>query len=423
MRGWTFPETGSTGPCGARACKAGDLRTRFLEEQRRLEEPADSLKPEEASGSPDEPLRKDLQISPQPPVFEPARGFPEAPAPGTPPTPAEGKPEVAVRAVPAPVPKSAGAPRIDRKEPVGHGKEGWLFRGINLLLAAFIVWLGVRFVITLYDARQQPTVDSTLLSASDSAAEAYETVERNRPLSDYRVIQDRNLFGSASNPAPDAAPEAADIKAVGLAGNEVGLSLIGTAVTKDRRQNYAVVEITKTRSQEICREKDTVANVLIKRIFRNNVIILTARGEQRLSVDEKPASGSAESLVQPAAAGMNIPEVPRIDAENKGIRFEISRNEIARTLPDLHKMLEESNSSANMPKGKPDGFSLGRLRSHDAFFRIGLRTGDVIKSVDGEAVDSPEDAELLIDRLAEGGDFSILVERRGQLQSLNLSVK
>jgi type II secretory pathway component PulC len=58
----------------------------------------------------------------------------------------------------------------------------------------------------------------------------------------------------------------------------------------------------------------------------------------------------------------------------------------------------------------------------DVLYRIGLRTGDVIKSVDGAAVESLDDVEVLLDRLAEGGEFPILVERRGQLQSLNLSV-
>ncbi|MBI5580560.1 MAG: PDZ domain-containing protein [Deltaproteobacteria bacterium] len=80
-------------------------------------------------------------------------------------------------------------------------------------------------------------------------------------------------------------------------------------------------------------------------------------------------------------------------------------------------MLEESNSSSNTPDGKPDGFSIGRLKARDGFFRLGLHTGDVIKSVDGEAVNSLDDAEHLIDRLAEGGDFSILVERSGPLKA------
>jgi type II secretory pathway component PulC len=252
--------------------------------------------------------------------------------------------------------------------------------------------------------------------------EAVETAEPNRPLGDYRVILNRNLFGSASHPGSDGAREATEIEAIGLAGNEVGLKLIGTAVTKDRRQNYAVLEVTKTRSQEICREKDTVANVLIKRILRNNVIILTASGEKRLSVDEKLAAGSPASLVQPAAAGMNVPGAPQVGAENEEITYEIPRNAIAQALPGTLQKLEVMNSSEGMPGGKTDGFTVGRVRAADGLYLIGLRTGDVIKSVDGEAVTNLEDTERVLQRMAQGGDFYILVERQGKLQPLNLSI-
>ena len=403
----------------ARGLQTRSLRRRFLEERHKLGRPAESRKPQVAPAPPQEPLHEKLQEPAGPPVAEPALEY--HPAAGV---AAEGtKPEIPAGSIPAYVQAPAGRSRIRQIEKTASGNEKWFFRGANLLLSVLIVFLGIRIGVRLYDERQGRGSDKTPLSTLGSTAVASDTVEPIRSLSDYRVILDRNLFGSASNPEPDAAREAVEVKAVGLAGKEVGLKLIGTAVAKDRRLNYAVLEVAKNNRQEICREKDTVANVVIKRIFRNNVIILTAEGEKRLSVDEKLGVGTAASAVQPAAAAMSFSEVPRVDAEKTGARFEISRNEIAQSLPGLRQMLEESNSSENIAEGKPDGFALGRLRARDPFFRIGLRTGDVIKSVDGEAVDGPEDAELLVDRLAEGGDFSILVERRGQVESLNLSIK
>ena len=406
-----------------RSLQNRELRVRFLEKQSRLGQRANSREPKDAPLAPDEPFREQLQEPLGPLVTEPAFEYPAPLAPEILPTPAEEKREAPVVVVPAFIAKPAARPRVDQLEKSPPGKEKWLFHGINLLLVAFLVFLGIRIGGRLYDERQEPSVAATPLSALDPNTEAAATAEPNRPLSDYRVILDRNLFGSANTPASNSAREAAEIEAIGLAGNEVGLKLIGTAVGKDRRMNYAVLEVTKTRSQEILREKDMVGNVLIKRIFRNNVIILTASGEKRLSVDEKLAAGTAASPVQPSAVAMSFSGVPQVNPETKEMTHEISRSEITQSLPSLRQMLEESNSSANIREGKNDGFTIGRLRSRDAFFRIGLRTGDVIKSVDGEAVDNMDDAELLIDKLAEGGDFSILVERRGQLESLNLSIK
>jgi type II secretory pathway component PulC len=397
-----------------------ELRVRFLKEQTRLEKPAGSRKPSKPPELTSEPLREQLQVSPGPPVPEPALGYPATPAP----TLEEKKPEVPSGILPAHMAAPVGAPRINKIEKANSGKEKWLFRGINLLLAAFMVFLLIRIGVGLYDdERQEPAAAATPPSASNPPVEDGEPVEANRPMSEYRVILNRNLFGSASNPGSDGAREAAEIKAIALAGNEVGLKLIGTAVTRDRRQNYAVLEVTKTSSQEICREKDVVANVLIKRILRNNVIILTASGEQRLAVDEKLTAGTSASLVQPAAAGVNFPGAPQADGENPELTYEIPRSEIARALPGIRERLDELNISAEIPVSKPDGFTLGRVVASDVLFRIGIRTGDVIKSVDGEAVDGPEDAERFLQRMIRGGDFSILVERRGQLQPLNLSIK
>jgi len=182
------------------------------------------------------------------------------------------------------------------------------------------------------------------------------------------------------------------------------LKLIGTVVTKDRQLNYAVIEMVRDGKLAIFRENDRTESVLIKQILRNNVIIVTSSGEQRLTI-----------------TGLSLLQASPADVEDKGVILEIPRNEIAEYLPGIGQMLKETNSAPNISGGDPDGFSVGRLRAHDLLFRIGLRTGDVIKEVNGEVIDSPEDVESLAQRMARGGEFSVLIKRRGQVQQLNLS--
>jgi type II secretory pathway component PulC len=399
-----------------------ELRFSFREELRRLEEPTDSSEPKGAYEPPDEPLTEQPEQSPEPPVFEASQESPAAPVPETPPTPAKEKPETPVSAVPAHIPVPASAPRIDQIEQTAHGRERWLFRGINLLLAAFIVWLGVHIGTTLYDARREPIAAAAPPSAPDSTAGTGENLSPVRPLSDYHAIVDRNLFGSPTAPVSDAWREAADIKAITLAGNEVGLKLIGTTVAKDRRLNYAVVEVAKTRSQEIHRENDVVGNVRIKRIVRNNVIVITGSGEQRLTVDEKvsPTGGSAQEQLE--ETGGNFWEVRRSVGENAEVTSEIARTEIFLALLEIRQMLQESDSSLNASEGKPVGVPVGKLGSQDALLRMGLRKGDVIKGIGAKEIGGSEDAELFIERLAQGGDFPILIERDGKAQTMKVSL-
>ena len=397
-----------------RGLQTRELRARFLGEQNRLKELADSRQPREAPAP-----------APSPDVREQPIG---------PPGPSVSIPEIEY--APPLVTVSAAATRSARSTPVAsfaaargearksHPETGkWLFRGVNLLLASILVYLGIRNGSMLYHEWQAPPPAVMFSPAPALASTAVETAEADSPLSDYRVIADRGLFGVASRPASGAEREAAALEKIGIAGNDVGLRLLGTTVSTNRMLNHAVVEVAKTRSQEIVSEGDRVAAVVIKRIMRNNVIIQTVGGDKRLTLDEKPVSVISTPQVQPAAVGVNVPTASRVDGGEGEITVEILSSEITQSLPEIRQRLEGPNRSTNRPAGRPDGFYLSRVVAADALYRLGLRTGDVIKSVDGETVDSLDDAEVLTTRLAEGGEFSILIERQGKPQSLNLSIK
>lgn len=398
----------------ARGLQTRALRARFLSEQNRLKELADGRQPR---GAPAPALSLDVR---EQPIGPPG---PAVSIPGIEYAP----PPVTISAAATPGVRStrvasfAAARGEARKSDPGTGK--WLFRGVNLLLATLLVYLGVRSGSLLYHEWQAPPPVSAFLPAPALAPTAIEPAETDSPLSDYRVIADRGLFGAAGRSAAGAEREASALQKIGIAGNDVGLRLLGTTISSNRLLNHAVVEITKDRSQEIVSEGDRVAAVVIKRIVRNNVIIQTAGGEKRLTLDEKPVSVTPAAQAQPAAFGVHAPAASPVQEEEGQIAVEISSSAISQALPEIMQRLEGPNRSTNRPAGRPDGFYLSRVVAADALYRLGLRTGDVIKSVDGETVDSLDDAEVLTSRLAEGGEFSILIERQGRPQRLRLSIK
>ena len=102
------------------------------------------------------------------------------------------------------------------------------------------------------------------------------------------MVWDRNLF-AVSRPAEQAARrEKIAVDKIALAGTDVGLKLIGTAVANDPKLNYAIIDVASTRDQGIFREKDRVGKAVIKVILRNNVIIETEDGRRmRLTIDEE----------------------------------------------------------------------------------------------------------------------------------------
>ena len=60
---------------------------------------------------------------------------------------------------------------------------------------------------------------------------------------------------------------------------------------------------------------------------------------------------------------------------------------------EAQKVIEQTIASPHLNDGRPEGFYLGRLRAADILYRIGLRTGDVVKGVDGMVFEGPQDAD------------------------------
>ena len=73
--------------------------------------------------------------------------------------------------------------------------------------------------------------------------------------------------------------------------------------------------------------------------------------------------------------------------------------------------------------GRPNGFRLNGLSSDSIFSAIGIRNGDVIHSVNGQVVDSPQRAMELYRSLMTSSRVEMTVERRGQQETLTYQIQ
>ena len=52
-----------------------------------------------------------------------------------------------------------------------------------------------------------------------------------------------------------------------------------------------------------------------------------------------------------------------------------------------------------------------------------LRNGDIITGVNGNTIDSVEDAVKVVEQLSSGSDIQLQIKRRGREQSLDYSIE
>jgi type II secretory pathway component PulC len=319
----------------------------------------------------------------------------------------------------------------------------WTFRSLNACLAAIAVLLAVQIWDNLRESQR-----AALPEAAIAAVGAERVVNSPSPrtrLTDYQAVWNRNLFDS--HPIPAAAP-VPDLEKIKLAGKELGLKLIGTAIASDANQSYAILESAKTRSQDIYRINGSVGGVRVKRILRNNVVIAAADGsELRLTIDAKDFADSpavAQALApmpMPASAqpGESAPApapdwMAGVDTLPGRSPSEVGRGALNPGINDLKAPVNspivqpaeaypsmDGLTVAPYPKnGGTEGLYVGAIVPGTVLVRYGVSAGDVVKGADGEDITSPEDAADFFRRVAQGENLSITVQRRGRLQTLTL---
>jgi type II secretion system protein C len=351
-----------------------------------------------------------------------------------PPEVPEEKPEpkaAAVEALPpapaAALPAAPSLPKVEKRGEWTPGREKWIFRAVNTALLCLVVYFGWMIASKLLDA-QRLEADSGRIASGQPMDNADIDPARAavRPLDDYQVVWDRNLFG-VSKPALDTSGrEKMAVTKIAVAGKDVGLKLIGTVVASNPKLNYAVIDVNATREQGIFRERERVGKAVISRIFRNNVIIETDGGQRR-----RLTVGEEEVLKKPQAAQASLPSYPEspapaaqsADVREGTINIQVPRDVIESSMSNIPALMEEVSISPHLRDGNPDGFTVRSVGRRNILSRLGLRAGDVIKSIDDTELAGPEEAEMFFRRLAEGGDISILVERHGRPRRLNLNIK
>lgn len=304
-------------------------------------------------------------------------------------------------------------------------RSAWVLTLFNMLLLALLTYLGFHTAQTLPRAgagRQEA------VAAAASTAGVTHAPKTTEPLLDsYRIIWERNRFNASKGEAPAPKMEIAAEK-IALAETDLGLKLVGTVVSDDVRLRRAFIENSRTHEQKALREGDTVGEVRIIKILRNKVVVATPEGDRLLTLGIPetgrrlpafaPPRQAAGSAPVPQAAESGEPEVGIIEARLKRAQVESGLSE------NDHLMKQVRIFPYTDAQGEQlGGFRISYIMAGNILLEMGLRSGDVIIGVNGEAVAGPDDAEGFLEKLAQGGDITVQAIRRGRPVQLKIEIE
>ncbi|MBL6979160.1 MAG: hypothetical protein ISR61_09430 [Desulfobacteraceae bacterium] len=231
-----------------------------------------------------------------------------------------------------------------------------------------------------------------------------------QPLNSFDVIVDRNLFGSSDEATSDVEPmdmETEEIEA--LEPTSLKISLLGT-VTGSEENARAVIEETGRKTQGLYRVGDSVQNAVVKKILWGKVVLRVGDKDEILSMEvpESKKGGRTSSSVKPVHSGDTLT---------------LSRSDIQDSLKNINKLLTQARIRPHLKDGKPDGFALSYIKANSFFTKLGLRRGDIVKSINGKQINTPEDAFSFYQALESGAPLSMEISRGGKPKTINYRFK
>jgi len=281
---------------------------------------------------------------------------------------------------------------------------------INVLLLTGAAYLGVSSFYQVVGARFEvigPTIE-------DSEKETAPTRESVNPLSEYKAIEERNLFRLAGK-QEETGPVKVDIEA--LQETRLQLKLWGT-VTGNGQNAYAVIEDIKQRVQQLYHVEDAILNAIVKEIHREKVILEVDGAFEVLQMEE----------IRGTAGRSNVARLKR-DRKPEGSKtlgsksISLKRERIDEAVNDLGNLMKQVRIRPHYKDGQSDGLTLSGIRSNSIFSEMGFRNGDVIVGVDGKDIESVDDALSLYENLQSAENVQVQLRRRGRLQTIDYSVK
>ncbi len=200
--------------------------------------------------------------------------------------------------------------------------------------------------------------------------------------------------------------------------------LIGTAVSSDPADNFAVIEDIQSRHQWIYREGDLVGTTLIKKILPNQIIVDNGSGEEVVQLQR--------SLTGQAAGGMGIglseaALKPRQNPTQKGgprDRYYLINGDIfAAAFADPEQLLDRVDMQPGKGLGQQKGVRLGDFAPESLFAAFGLRKGDLLLAVNGQEIAAPGEAVAMLQSMFDSGEGELRVRRRARTYRFHLQTE
>lgn len=301
----------------------------------------------------------------------------------------------------------------------GAGGDRPPFEGIYIYFLTFLIGY------ILADLSLLKMRGSMLPTKAPPASGSQPYQERIASRTDYDNITQRNVFNADGviPPALSATGEEQqtndDSSPAVL--SQLPLKLEGTIVHLNPNRSVASIMIqAKNETQAFMIEDEIEGLARITKIERRRVTFRNLNNN-RMEYIEIPKDSAIIFGKKQESGGTES------DISKQGeYEFAIRRDDLNKYTSDLSSILNQARMVPNIipgSGGRIDGFRFVNIQAGSIYEKLGFKMGDVIKEVNGEAVNSPTKAMELYNALRTEARIRLTVERDGRVENFSYDVK
>ncbi len=237
--------------------------------------------------------------------------------------------------------------------------------------------------------------------------------ESVKPTNHYALFHTRDIFNSAK---PVEAAPAAPVAVV----TPLKLKLWGVALHQSGH-SYSIIEDLGARKQGVYGiDAEVPGGATVKAIEWDKVVLLHGGKEEILAL-EKGANAVPGAM---AAAVPGVPMPSGAGIQNVGENeFTVARTEVDSALENMGQLFTQIRAVPHFEGGQSVGFRLFAIRRGSLFDRIGLKNGDIIRTINGSEMNDPSKAVALLQELRNAGNLEVGIIRNQQQQDLRYTIQ
>ncbi|MBR56443.1 MAG: hypothetical protein CMH54_00125 [Myxococcales bacterium] len=263
------------------------------------------------------------------------------------------------------------------------------------------------------------------------------------PPSVLAALESDSTNSSGEMDSGEGTGEGEDEEAIPL--SDLNVELIGTLVAEDTEWSLATIK--KGGSAKLVRiGTELEPGITVSAIERTYMLVKRGDKEERIRLwGEKKKGGiaSRNSRRYPPRPGAGRGrKTSRRKAKSrdsrrrtsnkvnwsKGVKkvgpweYRLDRSMLDEELEDMAGLSSGAKIVPNMRGGKYQGFRLAAVRPNSIYKAIGLQTGDQLKRINGDDIDSPTKALQLFEKLRSANSIAIDVIRGGAPRTINYTI-